>query len=148
MPNLTWNKWSLILLAYLLISACITLIKPIWLAPPHLFRTDVMYEILLLLWLPLFATSLVIKPIGVKRLFYIVSAIGISIMLYVAAILVFNLVSDENLGTQVLQYCTQTERTTSKVKFECQFAGYSEGSYILEFEGIPDTIFVTLVKPK
>jgi hypothetical protein len=64
---LTWRKCSYVILAVLAIGIALNLWRPIWLAPPRLELSSLLYPLLALAWVPVLAACALLRPVGPRR---------------------------------------------------------------------------------
>ncbi len=147
--RLTWNKSVLMILIVMLGGGVLAIWKPLWLAPPLLFYTDILYEILGLIWLPLAIAVLILGPPGNRnyRFIMIVTGLGFISMLCLIPGLAISLITVTNPGVAGQQGCQQEQIRQGILHYRCKFSG-SSAAYTLEFEGPENSPFVQVVVNK
>jgi hypothetical protein len=145
--RLTWTTCAFTVLVVMLVGIVLALQIPFWLAPPLLFYTHIFYEFLALAWLPIFIVFALIRPTGDPRIAKVVLVLGIVVLLYCIAAIVFNLNTEFGPGARALQRCEADNSNSQFIRYSCTFAGYSEGASAVIFEGYKDSPFVWKVYP-
>jgi hypothetical protein len=140
--QITWTTSALIVLAVMLIGIALALQMPVWLAPPLIFYTHIMYEFLALAWLPVFVVLAIMRPVGNPRTARVVLALGIAALLYCGFAIVFNMNAEFGPGARALQHCEHENSKDDFAQYSCTFAGFSEGPFTVMFEGFRDSPFV------
>jgi hypothetical protein len=143
--SITWNQCALLILIIMLIGVALALTLPIWFAPPLTFYTYIFYEVIALIWIPLYILCLLLRPTGSRVGIILVSVVGLFVALYVGGSLAYNLIFASNQFNGARQDCTQDITPDNRVTHTCTFIGFTDTDYVLRFEGQVNSFFVTLV---
>jgi len=102
----------------------------IWLAPPYLEYSFLIYPALTLVWLPVFLICLALRPAGDGRTALKLAAAGVAVSL---VFLLFASPARAGLAANINQTCQTEARANNQVRYTCVNDTFiATGTYVFE----------------
>ncbi len=144
--RLTWNQSTAIIVATLILGNGLVVAWPLWLAPPRLSYTPLVYLIPAVAWFPVTLICLLLRPTGRGSFSSVVFLVifGIALCIFTSAI------AGPNVGILSFtpQECQQENAATGQSRYTCKHTsafGVASSTSQVVFEGPTVLPFVRLV---
>jgi hypothetical protein len=134
--RLTWGRSALYASLVFIVCAALAQWKPIWIAPPNHASTGWVYQLVLLLWIPVLVACARRRPAG-ERGWGWLCAIGLALLTLVMSALIWITFSFAPRGEE----CTQAAASLGPVVYTCSTSLF-ESRLTMTFEGPPGSPLV------
>jgi hypothetical protein len=134
--RLTWGRSALVVALTFVVGVVLAWWKPVWIAPPNHASTGWVYQLLLLLWIPVLVICARRRPVG-ERGWGWLCAIGLALLTLVMSALIWITFSFAPRGEE----CTQAAAPSGLVIYTCSTSLF-ESRLTMTFEGPPGSPLV------